>query len=197
MGWRITSKTVRLNSGNSTKNKIPLWAKEISPGCGKLPPPTKATSERVCCPIVNFSITAEKPEYRPFPPESDKSLGAALKSRRLDVEWTQQQVADHLEIGKDCYQNFEWNFFNPHIRNRKKINQFLGFNYWDDMSGELQNRSIVFRVEKGLTMTQLARKIGISCSTVERLEKGSNISESTKIRFEEFLITNKNHPPDN
>ena len=29
IGWRITSKTVLLNSGNSSKNKIPLCAKEI------------------------------------------------------------------------------------------------------------------------------------------------------------------------
>ena len=43
-GCRITSKTLRLNSGNSSKNKTPLWAKEISPGCGLFPPPTKAMS---------------------------------------------------------------------------------------------------------------------------------------------------------
>lgn len=46
-GWRITSKTERLNSGSSSKNKTPLWAKEISPGWGYCPPPTKATSEMV------------------------------------------------------------------------------------------------------------------------------------------------------
>ena len=43
----MTSKTVRLNSGNSSKNSTPLCAKEISPGCGIVPPPTNATSEIV------------------------------------------------------------------------------------------------------------------------------------------------------
>jgi hypothetical protein len=33
-----------LNSGSSSKNNTPWWAKEISPGCGLPPPPTRATS---------------------------------------------------------------------------------------------------------------------------------------------------------
>ncbi len=33
-GWRITSSTLLLNSGNSSKNNTPLCANEISPGCG-------------------------------------------------------------------------------------------------------------------------------------------------------------------
>ena len=45
----MTSKTERLNSGNSSRNKTPLCAKEISPGCGLDPPPTKAISEMVWC----------------------------------------------------------------------------------------------------------------------------------------------------
>ena len=48
-GWRNTSSTPLLNSGNSSRNKIPLCARLISPGCGKLPPPTIATCEIVWC----------------------------------------------------------------------------------------------------------------------------------------------------
>src|SRR5690554_1523781 len=51
-GCRITSKTPRLNSGSSSKNKTPLWANEISPGCGYCPPPTRATSEIVWCGLL-------------------------------------------------------------------------------------------------------------------------------------------------
>jgi hypothetical protein len=43
-GSRRTSKTLRSNSGNSSKNKTPCIAIEISPGRGLLPPPTKATA---------------------------------------------------------------------------------------------------------------------------------------------------------
>ena len=45
MGWRITSSTVLLNSGSSSRNNTPLCANEISPGCGLPPPPTNATSD--------------------------------------------------------------------------------------------------------------------------------------------------------
>ncbi len=43
-GWRSTSSVLRLNSGNSSRNKTPLWASEISPGWGVLPPPTRPAS---------------------------------------------------------------------------------------------------------------------------------------------------------
>ena len=35
-GWRMTSKTLRLNSGSSSMNNTPLWAKLTSPGVGTL-----------------------------------------------------------------------------------------------------------------------------------------------------------------
>ena len=48
-GCRSTSSTFLLNSGSSSRNKIPLCARLISPGWGKLPPPTIATCEIVWC----------------------------------------------------------------------------------------------------------------------------------------------------
>ena len=46
-GWRITSSTERENSGNSSRNNTPLWARDISPGIGLAPPPTSATGDMV------------------------------------------------------------------------------------------------------------------------------------------------------
>src|SRR6185312_12619155 len=46
-GWRITSSTLRGNSGNSSRNSTPLWARETSPGRGTMPPPIKPASEIV------------------------------------------------------------------------------------------------------------------------------------------------------
>jgi len=39
----------------------------------------------------------------------------ALKRRRLDLNLTQQQVADILGIRKDSYQKHERNIYLPHI----------------------------------------------------------------------------------
>ena len=47
-GWRSTSSVVRLNSGSSSRNSTPLWARLISPGVGVEPPPTRpALRDRV------------------------------------------------------------------------------------------------------------------------------------------------------
>ena len=42
-GCRRDSKALRENSGNSSKNSTPLWARLISPGLGVLPPPINPT----------------------------------------------------------------------------------------------------------------------------------------------------------
>ena len=47
MGWRSTSRAARANSGSSSKNSTPLWAKEISPGRGTGPPPASPAVEMV------------------------------------------------------------------------------------------------------------------------------------------------------
>ena len=52
-GIRNTSKLDLLNSGNSSKNNIPLCAKLISPGFAFLPPPISATFDVVWCGLLN------------------------------------------------------------------------------------------------------------------------------------------------
>ena len=47
MGWRSTSMASRRNSGSSSKNKTPLWAREISPGIGVEPPPVSPAADTV------------------------------------------------------------------------------------------------------------------------------------------------------
>jgi site-specific DNA recombinase len=46
-GWRKVSRTLRLNSGSSSKNKTPWCAKEISPGVGVILPPSRPASDAV------------------------------------------------------------------------------------------------------------------------------------------------------
>ena len=48
-GWRITSSTLRRNSGNSSRNSTPRCASDTSPGTGCVPPPSKPASDTVWC----------------------------------------------------------------------------------------------------------------------------------------------------
>jgi site-specific DNA recombinase len=63
-GSRSTSRTLRSNSGSSSRNRTPCSAIEISPGRGWLPPPTSATPEAVWCGARNgrfFQFSILKP----------------------------------------------------------------------------------------------------------------------------------------
>ena len=51
------------------------------------------------------------------------------------------------------------------------INDFLGYNYWDDGTQSLNNRLLAFRIDNGLSQTEIAKIIGVSPRTIERVEK--------------------------
>ncbi|MDO5972015.1 helix-turn-helix transcriptional regulator [Flavivirga aquimarina] len=139
-------------------------------------------------PICNITITAIKPHRLPFPDSNDVSLGIELKRKHLDLEWPQDDTAKYFGVLKDSYQNWEWNQYLPHIKNRKKIVSFLGFNFWDDGTELLSNKVLLYRIEYGLTMSELAQKINVSVRTVERIENNEiHISEKMNKKVEEHI----------
>ena len=128
---------------------------------------------------------AQKPSYLPLPTIDDKSLGAELKRRRLGLEWTQCHCSKYLNVSKDSYQKWEWNRKIPNIKNRKRINEFLEFNFWDDRTNSLANRVMLYRIEHGITRSELEAKSNVSRSSIERLEKGQgSISNFTQSKLE-------------
>ncbi|MFT4850866.1 MAG: DNA-binding XRE family transcriptional regulator [Sediminicola sp.] len=121
--------------------------------------------------------------------QNDKSLGVELKRRRLALEWTQTDTAKHFGVIKDTYQNWEWNHITPDIKRRKVIVEFLEFNYWDDESNSLANRVLLFRIENELYRIELGKLIGVSDSTIERVEKRHpHISSKIKVAIEQFIL---------
>jgi hypothetical protein len=66
-GYRKTSRTWRLNSGSSSKNKTPWCASDTSLGTGTWPPPIRPTSEMVWCGARQGRVvtTAVRPPVRP------------------------------------------------------------------------------------------------------------------------------------
>jgi len=129
-------------------------------------------------PICNIQLVAQKPCYLPFPCEKDKSLGAALKRRRLALTWTQRNCANHFGVLKDSYQNWEWNGIIPSLNTRKPVNKFLNLNFWDDESNSLANRVLLYRINHGLKQSELAKLIRVSPSTIHR--------KGIKFSFEKF-----------
>ncbi|MDO5972005.1 helix-turn-helix transcriptional regulator [Flavivirga aquimarina] len=139
-------------------------------------------------PICNITITAVKPHRLPFPATNDISLGAELKRKRLDLEWSQDDTAKYFGVLKDSYQYWEWNQYLPHIKNRKKVVEFLGFNYWYDDTNSLSNKCLLYRIEYGLTMSELAQKINVSVRTIERIENNEMyISDEMSKKVKEYI----------
>ncbi|QMU65262.1 MAG: helix-turn-helix domain-containing protein [Flavobacteriaceae bacterium] len=139
-------------------------------------------------PICNIRLCAEKPHRLPLPDPQDMSLGAELKRERLKREWSQKDTAKYFGVLKDSYQNWEWNKYIPHVKYRKKVVEFLGYNYWEDGTNSLSNKCLLYRIEYGLTMNELALQINVSTRTIERIENmEKNISSEMKNRIMNLL----------
>lgn len=139
-------------------------------------------------PICNLQIKAEKPEYRSFPPNTDRSLGACLKRKRLNSKLTQFDCATLFGVLKDSYQKWEWNQVVPDIKNQKRVCEFLEYNFWDDGTNSLASRVRLYRIEFGIYRTDLAKLIGVSDSTIERIEKNTGqVSTGLLNTVKEFI----------
>lgn len=76
----------------------------------------------------------------------------------------------------------------PHIKNRKDVNQFLGFNYWDDGSDSISNQVLCYRIEHGLTQDELSLILNVSTATIERIEKKSDtVSFDLKSKIQHYI----------
>ena len=138
-GCRITSSTVRLNSGNSSKNKTPLCANDISPGCG-IPPPTSATSlmgmmwrsewtneiNDACCPFCR-----QQNEFLWFPMPHAMSMAAIWLEAALPAWFYLHRRTNQYYIVPSCCCNFQRTF-----------NVFLTFNITEiKLTFFLQNKT--------------------------------------------------------
>ena len=123
-------------------------------------------------------LRCEKPKVN-YPKKSDTSLGAVLKTERLNKGLTQEETAKLLNLAYTEYQRFETNKHVPGINKgkRKTINQFIGYNYWCDGTGSIQNEILKYRIQHELTSQRLAEEIGVSKNTINRAMNGENISE--------------------
>ncbi len=71
---------------------------------------------------------------------------------------------------------YEVNEFEPRVEIKKKIIDFLGFNFWDDGSQSLRNQLEVYMIKHGLGFSQLSKNLGIDKRVLYRLVSGKEIS---------------------
>ena len=122
-----------------------------------------------------------------YPTEDDRSLGAELKRTRLKKGWTQEKTAKHLGFLHPNYLRFERNIHLPDIQKRKRINEFLQFNFWDDGTQSLSNRLLLYRIEHKLTAKECGALIGVSRNTIKRIELEKKASTQMFEKIDEYL----------
>ena len=91
---------------------------------------------------------------------------------------------------KDSYQKWEWNRNVPDTKKRKSVNDFLKFNFWDDLNSSLSNKVLLYRIEHGMYRAELASIFGVSESSIERLEKDQSCISNEMFDLFEVFITN-------
>ena len=118
-------------------------------------------------PICNIKLKAKKPNNKPYPKELN-TYGDHIRKKRLDLNLSQPQVANLINVTPDTITNWELNSNKPELSYIPKIISFLGY------TPELKINPIKkYRIEKGISQKAMARILEIDPATLSRIERGS------------------------
>lgn len=131
------------------------------------------------CPSVKIVLKAKKPNKKPYPKEL-KTYGDHLRQKRLDLNLSQPQVANIINVTPDTITNWELNKNVPNTSYIPRIISFIGYSPIFH-----QNPVVNYRVQNGLTQKELAKILKIDPSTLLKIEKGRSkrMSEEVKIKL--------------
>ena len=101
-----------------------------------------------------------------------ESCGSHIRSRRLELGWTQKRTATELGVSEDTLRDWELGKAEPKPRRIPKVAGFLGY---DPPVDRYSAAELVGRIRKGssLPWTELARRTGLSADTLANLARGS------------------------
>ena len=124
----------------------------------------------VALPFCHVRLQSKKPKDREYP-EAIRTVGDAIRARRLDLELLQKDVARIIGCDEMSIVNWEKNHTKPHINCMAAIIQFLGHNPFpkgDTLAEQIVNH----RKAGGMTQKVFARLLGVDPSTLARWERG-------------------------
>jgi transcriptional regulator with XRE-family HTH domain len=107
------------------------------------------------CPF-NIQLKASKPNRKPYPKELI-TYGDHLRKKRLDLNLSQPQVAQMLNVTPDSIINWELNRNTPDLSYIPKIISFLGYTPETSLNPIKQ-----YRIEKGLSQKEMARMLKLT-----------------------------------
>ena len=123
-----------------------------------------------CVAFLPIRLSARKPS-NPVYPKEIKSLGDHIRKARLDRRLLQQDVATLLGVDETSVWQWERNRTDPQVHFIPAICGFLGYAPWEPPEGFAAWLRQARR-GSGLSRRNLAARIGVDPTTVDRWERG-------------------------
>jgi DNA-binding transcriptional regulator YiaG len=121
-------------------------------------------------PFCHAELRAAKPKRGCYPKEIS-TLGDHIRSRRLDLELFQSDVAEQIGVDTTTICNWESNTSLPAIRYLPTIIQFLGYDP-QPSADSFPDRLATARRTLGLSQRKMAEKLGFDPGTLQGWEAG-------------------------
>ena len=137
--------------------------------------------------ICNIQLTSKRPNKKPYPKELI-TYGDHLRTKRLNLNLTQPQVAKLINVTTESITNWELNRNTPELNQIPKIISFLGY------KPEVNINPIKkYRIENGLTQKEMAGILKVDPTTLSRIERGlgNRISNRINEKLTELRIDNQ------
>lgn len=97
-----------------------------------------------------------------------------MKKRRLDLNFSQREVAHLLDVNTWTLLNWENGKTEPAVRYYRAIVLFLGYNPLPKPGDSFPERLKVARKARGLSWKRLAKELGVRETTVRDWESGTH-----------------------
>jgi len=139
-------------------------------------------------PFCHAELRAPKPKPSHYPQQLN-TLGDHIRSRRLDLDLFQSDVAEQIGVDTTTICNWEGNASIPAIRYIPAVLQFLGYDPFPP-AHTLAERLVTARKGLGLSQQKLARSLGVDSGTLQSWEAGQRRPTARSVeRVERFLET--------
>ncbi len=121
--------------------------------------------------FCEVTLTAKKPLSEAYP-KTLNTLGDHRRKRRLDLKLFQKDVANIIGVDTNSIINWEKNRSSPRLYLLPKVFEFLGYNPLRSDTVTIGDRIRQYRVQNGLSLGKLAKRLGIDPTTLARWERG-------------------------
>jgi transcriptional regulator with XRE-family HTH domain len=117
------------------------------------------------------TLKAQKPLPSDYP-RTLKTLGDHIRKRRLDLSLQQKDVSQILGVSEASIWYWEKSLISPSLHHIPKIIEFLGYVPYKTSPQTLGERISNARHLFGITLKELARRLGIDPGTLSNWERG-------------------------